>query len=167
MTTISKQAQNIIKIFELEPHIEGGWFRRTFQSDRTYDTIGLSGTRHCTTSIVYLLSKSEFSAFHKLKQYETWHFYAGDQIIIYWFDANGTLQSKILGNNYDKGDVPQLTINPDTYFAAELMECSEYAFVGCSVSPGFDYADFSIASRSELITLYPEHSKIITRLTKK
>jgi len=162
-----QKIQTIINTFQLEPHIEGGWYRRTFESDQLTGNSSLAGTRHITTSIVYLLAQQEFSAFHKLQQYETWHFYSGDSLLIHWFDEHGILQSQILGNDYEKGEFPQLTIKPNTYFAAELMEGSEYAFVGCSVSPGFHYDDFSIASRSELITLYPEHSKIITKLTKK
>jgi len=171
MNKVSEHVQNIIKTFELEPHIEGGWFRRIFQSDQLLNKNSLTncftGTRYVTTSIVYLLQKGEFSAFHKLLQYETWHFYSGDSLVIHWFDENGQIHSQTLGNNYDKGEIPQLTIKPNTYFAAELQSKSEYAFVGCSVSPGFDYEDFTLAKRKDLLTLYPEHSILIKRLTKK
>jgi len=171
MDNKSDKAQEIIKTFNLEPHIEGGWFKRTFQSEQQFNKNSLTncftGTRYVTTSIVYLLQKGEFSAFHKLLQYETWHFYSGDPLLIHWFDEEGNLHSQILGTNYEKGEIPQITIKPNTYFAATLAQKSEYAFVGCSVSPGFDYEDFTLAKRKELRLMYPQHSAIIKRLTKK
>ena len=100
-------------------------------------------------------------------QYETWHFYSGDPIIVHWFNDQGILESQILGTNYEIGEIPQLTIKPNTYFAAELAPKSEYAFVGCTVSPGFDYEDFTLAKRKALLQLYPDYAPIIKRLTKK
>ena len=171
MDTISEKTKGIITSFGLEPHVEGGWFRRTFQSDQQLNKNSLTncftGTRYVTTSIIYLLPKGEFSAFHSLLQYETWHFYSGDPIIVHWFNDQGILESQILGTNYEKGEIPQLTIKPNTYFAAELAPKSEYAFVGCTVSPGFDYEDFTLAKRKALLQLYPDYAPIIKRLTKK
>jgi len=170
MSNISIKAKAIIDKFKLEPHIEGGWFKRSFQSEQQLSKDSLincfTGTRYVTTSIYYLLPKGEISAFHQLLQYETWHYYAGDPIIIHWFDENGNHQSIVLGNDYEKGQIPQLTIQPNTFFAAELAPESEFAFVGCSVAPGFDFDDFSLAEKDELLSLYPEHADIIARLTK-
>ena len=170
MNNLSEKAVSIIQTFQLEKHIEGGWFKRTFQSDEINTATKLANNsiaqRFITTSIVYLLCAGEFSAFHKLQQYETWHFYSGDPLCIYWFDEIGQLHSQTLGSNYEKGELSQITMKPNTYFAAELQNNADYAFVGCSVTPGFDYEDFSIATQSQLLELYPEHVTIITRLTR-
>lgn len=166
---MNTSAQEIINTFGLHKHIEGGWYVRTFQSEHSADYPFISHNkekRFVTTSIYYVMLPGEFSAFHKIKQYETWHFYCGSPIRLYWFDIDGLLQSTVLGNDYSKGHLPQFTFPPDCYFAAEPIENTLFSFAGCTVCPGFDYADFHLASSVELIEKFPKYKDIIKRLTR-
>lgn len=100
-----------------------------------------------STAIYFLLKKGDISAFHKIKSDEIWHFYEGQRLEIYYLDRNGNLETILLGNNPDEGEVFQAVVPADCWFASKVSKCSEFALVGCTVAPGFDFQDFEMADR--------------------
>lgn len=165
-----KEIQELIQQFELNPHPEGGYFKETYRSEDSIeiqnDQWPLPVQRNYCTGIYFLLTSDTFSAFHRIKQDELWHFYKGDAIRIHMIDANGQYSNVILGGNFEEGEVPQYAVPKEVWFAAELVKQDSYALVGCTVSPGFDFADFELPSRETLLKLFPQQSDLITKLTR-
>ena len=149
-----KTAKEWIEELRLTPHPEGGWYRRVYESELKID-----GVRPVMTSIYYLLEDSDFSALHRLKQDEQWHFYQGSPITIHEIDPAGVYTAATLG-----ADAFQHTVKAGTLFGATVEE--GYALVGCTVVPGFDFADFELPSRAELLSDYPQHAEMILRLSR-
>ena len=149
-----KTASEWIGELQLTRHPEGGWFRRVYESGLKTD-----GARPAMTSIYYLLEDTDFSALHRLKQDEQWHFYQGAPITIHEIDPAGAYTGTTLGI-----DGFQHTVKAGTLFGATVEE--GYALVGCTVVPGFDFADFELPSRAELLSDYPVHGEMIRRLSR-
>jgi uncharacterized protein len=155
---------------QLKPHVEGGAFRETYRSSVSISRgclpAGFGGDRHIATGIYFLLTKGEFSAFHRIASDECWHFYSGDCLLIHEIAPSGVLTTHRLGRNVDQNESFQVMIRAGSWFASAPSEKSEYALVGCTVSPGFDFADFELANRDTLVAQYPQHAKLINALTK-
>ncbi len=160
---------NIITKLDLKPHPEGGYFRETYRSngiikadclDKNYD-----GNRNHSTCIYFLLTSGNFSAMHRIKQDEVWHFYDGSAIRLHIITENGKHTQHIIGNNILKGELPQFVVPGGNWFAAEVVEPNNYALVGCTVSPGFSFKDFELKSQKELTHLFPHLKTIIAKLT--
>ncbi|MEE9367589.1 MAG: cupin domain-containing protein [Pontiella sp.] len=149
-----KTAAQWIEDLELARHSEGGWFRRVYESELTFD-----GSRPAMTSIYYLLEGDDFSAFHKLKSDEQWHFYTGSPITIHEIDRSGKYESPTLGQGRF-----QHTVRAGNLFGATVE--GDFALVGCTVVPGFDFSDFDLPPRGELLQAYPQYSDLILRLTR-
>lgn len=153
----------------LTNHIEGGAFREIYRSavvaPRSALPVSFSGSRSFCTSIYFLLQQHQFSAFHKINSDEIWHFYHGDALIVYEINQQGELTEHKLGNNPDNGESFQCVIMAGNWFAARVATGGNYALVGCTVSPGFDFADFELASKEELLTQHPKHAQVIRELT--
>lgn len=166
-----KVIEEIIEKYQLAPHPEGGYYRETYRSEEIVEKecldAGYIGKRNCSTAIYFLLTANMFSAFHKLKQDEIWHFYYGSPVKIHMISEKGEYNTVILGNNYNNNETPQFVIKGNTWFAAEVNAEGCFSFVGCTVSPGFDFADFEIAEREKLIKDFPVHKEVITKFTKK
>lgn len=154
----------------MEAHPEGGWFKEVYRSEEIIPQEALpptfSGTRNFSTSIYFLLQGEQFSGFHKILSDELWHFYAGSSLIIYQLDNNDHLHEHHLGLDMDAGEQPQLVIDKETWFASRLKDQKpdNYALVGCTVSPGFDFADFELAEAESLKKQFPNHTEIIGEL---
>lgn len=152
----------------LSKHIEGGYFSEVYRSLLSFDTEALpkefSGNRNICTHIYFLLEKGQFSAFHRIRSDELWHFYSGDPLIIYEIEKNGALTKHLLGNDPQSGQSLFCVIKTGNWFASKVANGSEYALAGCTVSPGFDFADFELAKKEELLAKYPAHAELITRL---
>ncbi|GAA6135776.1 hypothetical protein NBRC116188_25660 [Oceaniserpentilla sp. 4NH20-0058] len=155
-------SQHWIQTLQLEPHPEGGFYRRIYQSTQTVQTA--SGKRPCATAIHYLLESHDFSAWHKIKSDETWFHHAGAPIIIRTLDSKGVLNEYVLGQH-----MLSLTVNADTWFCAQIHTDDEntYTLCSCMVSPGFDFADFEMGTAANLIKQYPEHKNILSQLCRK
>jgi uncharacterized protein len=162
-------AEYWIEKLGLESHPEGGYFKETYKSEGFIE-IGegspeVIGRRTFSTGIYFLLLKNNFSAFHKIKSDEMWHFYEGHAIEIFYFDLSGILNKILLGNNLDNGEVFQAVVPANCWFGSRMANDGDFALVGCTVAPGFDFEDFEMANREELLSLYPEHRDIIIQLT--
>lgn len=162
-------SKEIIKKLDLQPHPEGGYFKEVYRSEDEMKIEGLperfQSARCFGTSIYYLLDGEQFSAFHKLQSDETWHFYLGSQIILHLINEEGLYSEVILGQNLNEDEQLQFTIPHGTWFAAEVKNKSSFSLVGCTVYPGFDFDDFQIGNKDELINLYPQQKNIIQKLT--
>lgn len=155
------EIESIIARLQLEPHPEGGFFKETYRSSGEVD---FNGVRNYSTCIYFLLTSDTFSAFHRIRQDEIWHFYAGSPIELYQISPTGEYHTVLIGNNFENGEVPQYVVPAGYWFGATVHD--GYALVGCTVSPGFDFMDFELAKREDLLSLFPEHDLIICKLTR-
>jgi predicted cupin superfamily sugar epimerase len=165
---MSPDAQLWIDQLQLKRHIEGGYFSEVYHSALLLNPSQLpgnfTGSRHCCTHIYFLLEKNQFSAFHRIKSDELWHFYAGDPLIVYEITGNGALKEHLLGQK--PGQQQLFTSIPSgSWFGARLQGATGFALVGCTMSPGFDYEDFELADREALVRKYPDHAALIATLT--
>jgi uncharacterized protein len=165
----STAAARWIARLELVPHPEGGWYRQTYRSPLLLPSAalpGYGGNRAAATTIYFLLSGDEFSALHRLRSDEGWHFYAGSPLVVHVIDPEGAYRQILLGSDPDAGQAFQAVVPGGCWFGSSLPHAGTYALVGCTVAPGFEFADFEMANRRELVSLYPGHRDIITRLTR-
>ncbi len=171
---------NYIDTLNLEPHIEGGYFGVFYKSkdkiiinDKRYANESQQGMqnfnveRHAGSSIYFLLEKEDYSAWHRIKSDEIWHYYDGGSAIdIHTINEHGKLETFTLGNpRLIKNAAFQVVMKAGTWFAAELRDKQSFALAGCTVCPAFEYADFELAAirRDELVAQYPELKEIIDK----
>ena len=160
--------RQLIQQYNLQPHPEGGWYKQTYKSKEKIAADALperfGANRAFSTAIYFLLEKGNFSAFHRIKSDECWHFYAGDPLLIYIIEQNGELKIISLGNDNEKVHAFQYVVPANCWFASRPASGSQYCFVGCTVSPGFEFDDFELAKGNELSAMYPQHKEIIKEL---
>lgn len=155
---------------QLARHVEGGAFREVYRSELVISHQSLplffQGDRNACTHIYFLLTKGEFSAFHRIAADELWHFYAGDPLLVHEITHSGRMVKHRLGSDYSRGEALFDVVGAGSWFASEPAEGSEYSLVGCTVAPGFDFADFELAGRESLAMQYPDQAELIRRLTR-
>lgn len=149
---------------------EGGWYREVYRSAETIPERGLPerfpGPRCFSTSIYYLLHSDEYSAFHRIRQDELWHFYTGSPLIVHTLGPDGSYGQIRLGPDVRGGERFQATVPAGVLFAATVAEPGTFALAGCTVAPGFEFEDFEAPPRADLLARYPEHAGVIQRLTR-
>ena len=164
------KAKQWISKLNLKPHPEGGFYNEVFRSDEILLNTAIDnrygGSRTVSTSIDFLLTGNQFSAFHKIKSDELWHFYDGSPINLYLISEDGNLEIKKLGINISENEVPQITIPKNIWFAAEPIDKESFSLVGCTVAPGFDYKDFELGERKLLTKSFPQHIELINQFTR-
>jgi uncharacterized protein len=162
--------QQYISQLGLQPHPEGGFYRETYRSAEEIPGEGLpgrfGGKRNFATAIYFLIEQHNFSALHKIKSDETWHFYAGNALEVIEIDEAGILKSTLVGNNLEAGELFQYTVKANTWFGSRVKTGGSFSLVGCTVAPGFDFADFEMGQRDKLVELFPAHQNIIRELTR-
>jgi len=151
----------------LRPHPEGGFYVESYRSEGRHVAKGgkFPAERSFATAIYFLVPAGEFSALHRIRSDEVWHFYYGMPLEIVVLDR-GALEVKRLGLDLDSGQAPQHVVPRGAWFGASVAAESGYCLVGCTVSPGFDFRDFELARRAELALAYPEHRELIERYTR-
>jgi len=161
--------QVIDRLQLVELTIEGGYFRETYRSPLYYAAHALppryGGRRSAATAIYYLLTPDTFSAIHRLNSDEVFHFYAGDLVEMLQLRPDGDAAVVSIGNGLAAGIEPQVVVSAGVWQGCRLMPGGQWALMGCTVAPGFDYADFEAASRAELLREYPKHAELIQALT--
>ena len=133
-----------INHFSLLPHPEGGYYKETFRSEKSFQFEGFEGERSICTSIYFLLEKGQTSALHRIKSDEIWYFHDGHTLEIIELDSNGNETITRLGKDILNGEVLQHVVPAGIWFGARLAAHSEFCLVGCQVSPGFDFKDFEL-----------------------
>jgi uncharacterized protein len=160
----------LVKELNLLPHPEGGYYKETYRSSDKIKQSCLPSTfpgdRNIATGIYFLIETGNFSALHKIKSDETWHFYYGDALEVIEIDDQGKLTITHIGADILKGEKFQYTVKANTWFGSRVSGTGNFSLVGCTVYPGFDFNDFELAKRHELIKLYPKHENIIAELTR-
>jgi len=164
---MTREATWWIERLGLEEHPEGGCYRETY---RAPGLLPGSGDRHPTgrcfsTAIYYLLRSGEVSRLHRLRSDELFHFYRGSPLAVHVIHEDGRYEPRILGADPDRGQTLQAVVRAGCWFGATVDEADSFALVGCTVAPGFEFADFETADRAGLVELYPQHRALIERLT--
>ena len=162
--------KRIVERFHLVPHPEGGYFREVHRSSMTLDhpdlPPGPDAKRAAGTLIYFLLSGSDFSAFHRVRHSdEIWHLYAGGPLELFVIDADGALERRVLTSSVLEGE-PTSVVPAGCWQSARVAAGAGWALGGCTVAPGFDYEDFEMPPASELIARYPAHADLIAELTR-
>lgn len=161
-------ANYLIKKLDLKKHPEGGYFREIYSAPETIKEDALpdrySGDRPFGTSIYFLLRSGDVSHFHKLKSDEIWHFYAGSALTLHIIDQSGEYTTVVLGDTPESHEKFQTVVTAGVWFGATVNESDSCSLVGCTVAPGFNFDDFELGDRDELLKLYPQHQKIIEAL---
>ena len=161
-----KKVDYWVNHLDLLPHPEGGFFKEMYRSKAIVSADimeeGLEGSRSLATGIYFLITEGNFSAFHRIKSDEMWHFYYGDPLIVHVIELDGSYTKLSIGLDLEKGQTPQAVVPAGAWFASESL--GTYSLVGCTVSPGFDFKDFELAKKAELTQEFPQHEELIVRL---
>ncbi|MGD2035181.1 MAG: cupin domain-containing protein [Bacteroidales bacterium] len=159
-----------IQYLNLKPHPEGGFFRETYRAnlevDQKHLPFGFSGNRKLSTSIYYLLRSEDISRFHRLHSDELWYYHYGSSLKVVMIDKEGNKHTWILGARPDKAEKLQVLIPAGTIFGAEVIDPDSFSLMGCMVSPGFEFDDFDMFDKEELLQAYPKHAAAIEKFTK-
>lgn len=164
-----KLIQGLIDFYELEPHPEGGYFKETYRAKGMIvkDTLGseFTGSRNYSTAIYFLIPEGKKSKLHRLRSDEVWHFYLGGPLVVAQIFPDGRAQEVVLGPDFRKGQWLQHVVLAGCWFGSYPQDGSSYSFVGCTVAPGFDFADFEMGKREDLLRQFPQAEESILRLT--
>jgi predicted cupin superfamily sugar epimerase len=155
--------KELIRKLQLKIHPEGGFYRETYSSSES-TTTGKGVLRSICTAIYYLLENENKSLLHRIQSDELWFFHQGQPLEITVIQDN-QFTIILLGNDFDGGEVPQAIIPANSWFASSVKNGTGYSLVSCTVAPGFDFSDFEMANREELIQQYPHLKNIIEKYT--
>ena len=160
-------AEYWIQHLNLQPHTEGGFYREIFRSSTEIEPkqlpVGYDGPRRLATSIYYLLRSGDVSRFHRLRSDEMWYYHAGSGLKMILLDQEGNKHTRLLGPRIEKAEQLQVLIPAGTIFGAEVLVTGSYGLCGCMVAPGFEFADFEVFEKEDLIQAYPKHAEIIDK----
>ena len=157
-------AERLIELLRLEPHPEeGGFFRETYRSESTFRPGGeFAGSRSVATAIYYMLTAETYSALHRLPGDELFHFYLGDPVEMLMLSPDGRSDVVVLGSDLESMRVQQV-VPGNTWQGSRLVEGGNWALLGTTMAPGFDYADYEKGTPA-LLHSHPEHGALIEAL---
>jgi predicted cupin superfamily sugar epimerase len=159
-------AEEIKTLLNLQPHpVEGGWFRRTYTSAVSVALLG--GVRPYGTAIYYLLEEGTFSEMHVLASDEIFHFYLGDPVEMLQLHPDGGSRVVTLGPDLAAGQHVQLVVPAGVWQGTRLVGGGKVALLGCTVTPGFDFADYRSGKCEELGAGWPAEAARIKALTRR
>lgn len=161
-------AQELIKLYNLEPHPEGGYFRETYRAEGTIEKDGLpkkfKGARNYSTAIYFLLPEGAKSKFHRLQSDEVFHFYLGGPLTVVQIAPDGKVLKTVMGPDVGAGQKLQHVVPAGHWFGAYPNPGASFSFIGTTVAPGFDFQDFELGRRAELLKQFPQAREVIERL---
>ncbi|MGA7855111.1 MAG: cupin domain-containing protein [Candidatus Acidiferrales bacterium] len=162
-------AEQIRELSKMQPHpIEGGYFAETYRSAATVPRSALGGypgDRSLSTAIYYLLTPDTFSAMHRVRGDEMFHFYLGDPVEMLQLKPDASGEVLLLGQDIASGMRLQHNVLGGVWQGSRLKKGGKYALLGTTMAPGFEYEDYETGERQELIARYPQHAELITALT--
>ena len=147
----------------LAPHPEGGFFRETYRAAESFTPAAIGAPRAVSTAILYLLNAGDKSRLHRIKSDELWHHYLGGGLRLTQLLPGGKIEETLIGADLAAGHKLQHAVPAGAWFGAEPL--GAFALVGCTVAPGFDFADFELGKRNALVEEYPLAREAIVRLT--
>jgi predicted cupin superfamily sugar epimerase len=154
----------------LRPHPEGGYYREVYRSKETIPRRALparfAGPRAFGTAIYFLLRRGECSRLHRIRSDELWHHYAGAALEIAMLGPDGRLSTRRLGRRPEQGEVPLVAVPHGVWFGARVVPGGAFTLAGCTVAPGFEFADLELADRGALSRTFPAHRRLIAHLTR-
>jgi predicted cupin superfamily sugar epimerase len=164
-------ADEVKRLLRLEPHPrEGGWFVQTYAAEEKIvaEVLGgrYAGPRKVATAIYYLLEAGSFSEMHCLQSDEIFHFYAGDAVEMLQLLPDGSGRTVVIGNDLVAGQRPQVLVERGVWQGSRLVEGGQWALLGCTVSPGFEYEDYEGGSFERLRERWPAWVEMIRALTR-
>ncbi|TXS89571.1 cupin domain-containing protein [Parahaliea maris] len=158
--------ETIIRELQLEGHVEGGYFSRTFQADHRPQIDTEAGERYTLTSIYYLLTEdSPIGHWHRNRSDIIHYWHLGAPVHYYMIHPDGRLETAVLGPDLAAGQRLQLVVRGGIWKASHLPE-GDYGLISEAVSPGFDYADMTLGERDELLQSFPRHAEVIRAYTR-
>jgi predicted cupin superfamily sugar epimerase len=165
MSDLDPEARAIVERLALLPHPEGGFYRETFRAPLRLDGLPHGGPRAASTAIYFLLPAGTFSAFHRVRSDEVWHRYDGGVLELHTLDDHGAHEVVRLGCDLERGERPQHVVPAGVWQAARPID-GAYALCGCTVAPGFDFADFELPPRDAMLARFPQHRALVEALTR-
>ena len=163
------EISELVRIYNLQPHPEGGYYSEYYRDKGTISKTSLpnrfKGDRNFSSNIWFLLPKGEKSSLHRIPADETWHFYLGDPLTIVQISPKGAAEKIVLGQNIKNGEKFAHVVPAGYWFGAIVSPSGRFSFVGCTVAPAFDFADFEMADRETLLKEFPDLKDVITQLT--
>lgn len=166
------RADELIRELRLEPHAEGGYFREIIRSGETLPwplPARYDGGRCLFTNIYFMLRGADVSHLHRLASDEMWHFLEGSPTEMAIIGPDGNLETVRLGAGIASGEQFTVLLPRGSWFGASVAAPAPgeeaYSLFSCTVVPGFDYRDFELGLRDELLQLFPQHEEIICKLT--
>jgi hypothetical protein len=169
----SLTAKKVKEILKLEPlPVEGGWFVPTYEaaeriSASQFADDRYTGPRRTSTAIYYLLEPETFSEMHCLASDELFHHYLGGTVEMLQLHPDGRSETILIGPDLAAGERPQVLVPRGVWQGSRLLHAEGLALLGCTMSPGFEFADYQGASREELIVKWPREAEAITKLTRR
>lgn len=161
--------EELVRLYDLQPHPEGGFFKEGFRDNGVIPQKALppyfKGNRNFSTAIYFLLPEGAKSRLHRIASDEVWHFYLGDPMTVAQISPKGEVEKIVLGQDVKAGQRVQHVVPQGYWFGAYPNSGSRFSFVGCTVAPGFDFADFEIGQRAELLKQFPKAKEVIEFLT--
>lgn len=167
-----KSLDEVVRLLELAPHPEGGFYRETYRAPDVIPHGALaprySGPRAASTAIYFLLPAGSFSALHRIASDEVWHHYAGAPLEVVSLVPGGRRVDLRLGMDLAAGERPQGVVSAGAWFGARIpaRAAGAWSLVGCTVAPGFDFADFELGTRAALRAAFPDHAALVDTLTR-
>jgi predicted cupin superfamily sugar epimerase len=163
-------AQEIIKFFQMKPlPDEGGYYVETYRAKGKITQAnlppGYSAWRNFSTAILYLLTPDTFSRLHRVRSDEVFHFYLGDPVTMLQLHPDASSKIIILGQDILNGQCVQAVVPAGVWQGCFLNQGGKFALLGCTVSPGFEFADYESGRQNELLDKYPEQQDLIIKLT--
>lgn len=159
-------ADDLIRDLRLQPHPEeGGFYRETYRAAETAPFAGYPSPRNHSTAIFYLLKPGTFSALHRLRSDEVFHFYLGGPVRMLQLWPDGSTRQVVLGQDIERGQHLQLVVPRGVWQGSCLEPGADFALLGCTVAPGFEFEDYDHGDRADLLRQYPNERELIERLT--
>lgn len=159
------KTSRVIELLDLQPHPEGGWYAETFRSPAMVN-LPDGRERSAVTSIHFLLEAGGFSAWHRVASDEIWHFQEGNGLELVTIDPKGSAVTTLLGPDLSVGMKTHHAVPAGWWQAARSVGTAGHTLVVCTVSPGFDFADFEMPRREDLLVLFPGQRDLILEFTR-
>jgi uncharacterized protein len=161
------RAEELIASLGLQPHPERGFYAETYRAGTSVAAGTHPAPRAASTAIYFLVTREQPTTYlHRLLSDELFHLYEGGPLDVLLLREGGGGETARLGLDVAAGERPQLVIPAGTWFAVELAPAASHCLFGCTVAPGFDFADFELAEGPELAARFPAHAARIGRMTR-